>query len=537
METPPYLRYVNRKSKIQFYPPNSSRNDVEVIDVMEASSSSSSSNKKLKQIQVVPDIIDIDGDDDPAGVLFIGEKFSTDNKGKATRMEYDNSLEDSLVHQNVFPTSAAAELMSGVSLSSLKSLETEFEDPDDLDDVTSDFDMDAASDDYDFIPYDETLHLQAQFDAVDLPPDCEASIPLFPWLENPASSQKKPASTSSFTVSNQLSSCNGKEDEEDEALMKFRLFKQFDTVQDFSDHHYVNKAVSKSKKAPLKWTKTIQQEWKILKKDLPDAIFVRVYEERMDLLRAVIIGAAGTPYHDGLFFFDIYFPSDYPDVPPEVYYHSGGLRLNPNLYNCGKVCLSLLNTWPGDDPTQKWTPGKSTILQVLLSIQALVLNAKPYFNEPGYERSIGKKDGEKKAQDYNENTFILSCKTMLYTLRRPPKHFEDFIVGHFRTRAYTILVACKAYIEGAQVGCVVGEGVQDVDEGDKSGSVSFKSAVGSMAGSLVPAFIQNGAKDCEQFIPLGDGFRLTQANYTNILRPSFYKQGEAVVGTSTDFNS
>ena len=22
-----------------------------------------------------------------------------------------------------------------------------------------------------------------------------------------------------------------------------------------------------------------------------------------------------------------------------VYYHSGGLRLNPNLYNCGKVCL------------------------------------------------------------------------------------------------------------------------------------------------------------------------------------------------------
>jgi ubiquitin-protein ligase len=36
----------------------------------------------------------------------------------------------------------------------------------------------------------------------------------------------------------------------------------------------------------------------------------------MDLLRAVIVGPAGTPYHDGLFFFDVYFPSQYPSKPP-----------------------------------------------------------------------------------------------------------------------------------------------------------------------------------------------------------------------------
>jgi ubiquitin-conjugating enzyme E2 O len=47
-----------------------------------------------------------------------------------------------------------------------------------------------------------------------------------------------------------------------------------------------------------------------------DTIFVRVYETRMDLLRAAIIGAEGTPYHDGLFFFDVFFPSGYPNVPP-----------------------------------------------------------------------------------------------------------------------------------------------------------------------------------------------------------------------------
>ncbi|KAK9906964.1 hypothetical protein M0R45_002578 [Rubus argutus] len=54
------------------------------------------------------------------------------------------------------------------------------------------------------------------------------------------------------------------------------------------------------------WMKKVQQEWSILEKDLPEKIYVRAFEERMDLLRAAIVGAPGTPYHDGLFFFDIY---------------------------------------------------------------------------------------------------------------------------------------------------------------------------------------------------------------------------------------
>jgi hypothetical protein len=50
--------------------------------------------------------------------------------------------------------------------------------------------------------------------------------------------------------------------------------------------------------------------------DYAEYIYVRVYEERIDLLRAAIVGPAGTPYHDGLFFFDVRFPSDYPKCPP-----------------------------------------------------------------------------------------------------------------------------------------------------------------------------------------------------------------------------
>ena len=61
------------------------------------------------------------------------------------------------------------------------------------------------------------------------------------------------------------------------------------------------------------------------------------------------------------------------------------------------------------------------MLQVLVSIQALILNQKPFFNEPGYERLSGSANGEKRSQEYSESTFFLSLKTMVYTMRRPPK--------------------------------------------------------------------------------------------------------------------
>ncbi|KAL5730373.1 (E3-independent) E2 ubiquitin-conjugating enzyme [Ranunculus cassubicifolius] len=213
----------------------------------------------------------------------------------------------------------------------------------------------------------------------------------------------------------------------------------------------------------------------------------------MDLLRAVIVGAAGTPYHDGLFFFDVFFPSTYPNEPPQVHYHSGGLELNPNLYSDGFVCLSLLNTWDGSTEEQ-WIPKRSTMLQVLLSIQALVLNAKPFFNEPGVDNE---EEGEKQSCEYNESTFIQSCRTMLFSLRKPPRHLEEYVVGHFRVRAHAILVACKAYMDGAQVGCLA----EDVDESDKSCSDDFKGQVGSMVKTLVAAFVKNGSKDCKPFLP------------------------------------
>lgn len=103
-----------------------------------------------------------------------------------------------------------------------------------------------------------------------------------------------------------------------------------------------------------------------------------------------------------------------------AHYHSGGWRINPNLYEEGKVCLSLLNTWTGRG-NEVWDPQSSSILQVLVSLQGLVLNSKPYFNEAGYDKQIGTAEGEKNSLSYNENTFLLHCKTIMYLIRKPPK--------------------------------------------------------------------------------------------------------------------
>lgn len=91
-----------------------------------------------------------------------------------------------------------------------------------------------------------------------------------------------------------------------------------------------------------------------------NSIFVTYDQDRMDVMRAIIFGAEGTPYAHGAFQYEFFFMDDYPNRPPKVLLSTTGhgkFRFNPNLYACGKVCLSLLGTW-GDN----WIANVSTIL-------------------------------------------------------------------------------------------------------------------------------------------------------------------------------
>jgi len=102
-----------------------------------------------------------------------------------------------------------------------------------------------------------------------------------------------------------------------------------------------------------------------------------------DILKgyALIVGSSDTPYFSGNYFFEFKYPTDYPHSPPKVKYLTNGnnIRFNPNLYTCGKVCISLLNTWRGD----QWTSCQ-TISTVLLTLCTL-LSKEPLLNEPGVD--------------------------------------------------------------------------------------------------------------------------------------------------------
>lgn len=121
-----------------------------------------------------------------------------------------------------------------------------------------------------------------------------------------------------------------------------------------------------------------------MQSSLPEGVFVRTWEDRLDILRVLIIGPRETPYELAPFLIDFYFGGDFPMKPPKAYFHSwtnGVGRVNPNLYEDGNICLSLLGTWPGDDGKDTWSATGSTMLQIIVSILGLVLVKEPYYSE------------------------------------------------------------------------------------------------------------------------------------------------------------
>ena len=112
-------------------------------------------------------------------------------------------------------------------------------------------------------------------------------------------------------------------------------------------------------------------------------------------VRALIIGPPDTPYEFGFFEFDIKFGKDYPIKSPIVRCittNGGRCRFNPNIYNCGKVCLSILGTWRGERG-EEWSSAQG-LESILLSIQSL-MSQNPYENEPGFEDCKKDEEGPK----------------------------------------------------------------------------------------------------------------------------------------------
>jgi ubiquitin-conjugating enzyme E2 O len=174
----------------------------------------------------------------------------------------------------------------------------------------------------------------------------------------------------------------------------------------------------------------VNREHRVLSTSLPaDEIYVRTYESRLDLLRCLIIGPKDTPYEHAPFVIDLQLGPEFPKVPPVAHFHSwtGGLgRINPNLYEEGKICLSLLNTWPGQSEGESWSE-KASILQVLISLMGLVLVKQPFYNEAGFESYGEEKLYIRESQQYSEKAYVMARGFVKHAVSNPVEGLEDVL--------------------------------------------------------------------------------------------------------------
>ncbi len=203
---------------------------------------------------------------------------------------------------------------------------------------------------------------------------------------------------------------------------------KFQFVDTFAEHTWKkDKSFAKSSLA-----KRIFAEIETIKDSISDfQCYVLVSEENIQQMKVLFIPDYDTPYAGGYFEFDMFIPTNYPAEPPKLKFlttDNGKVRFNPNLYNCGKVCLSIINTWS----TNQWDAKTSTISQVLLSINSMIFIEHPYTNEPAYYNALENKFGRDASDNYSKKIRLecarVAIKNQLANTRTP---FESIIKSHW----------------------------------------------------------------------------------------------------------
>jgi hypothetical protein len=125
-----------------------------------------------------------------------------------------------------------------------------------------------------------------------------------------------------------------------------------------------------------------------------------------------------------------------------------------NLTNSdGKVCLSLLGTYNAYNDEQRWRPEKSTLAQLLVSVQQQLLNdPEPFFSEGfGHEGQRGTKAGVEASKRFNHKIRLHTVQhAIIAHLKHPPIGFEEVTKRHFALCRQRIVCKVLTWIEEAR---------------------------------------------------------------------------------------
>jgi ubiquitin-protein ligase len=148
---------------------------------------------------------------------------------------------------------------------------------------------------------------------------------------------------------------------------------------------------------------------------------------------ACIVGPSDTLYFGGYYFFVFKFPTNYPHSPPIVSYltNTKNIRFHPNFYTNKKVCVSIVNTWRGE----QWS-GCQNIRSVLMTFQSL-LDKEPLLHEPGIRKEHSDFVPYHTIVEYYNYKF--ACLTLLTELTTHVTiestlvpEFREFMLRHFK---------------------------------------------------------------------------------------------------------
>jgi len=154
------------------------------------------------------------------------------------------------------------------------------------------------------------------------------------------------------------------------------------------------------------------------KKPLLENDYLVAFDEvNMNKVQAIIKCPYDSVYRHKFIRLNFDLPEDYPHSPPKVtFVNYDGVRIHPNMYEDGKCCSTILNTWPSDN--EKWTSSMG-IETILLTFHSFFDN-NPYTYEPG-----GRDD-----PSYTEYVLYQSWKTCLLRYIQDysqPQIFTTFI--------------------------------------------------------------------------------------------------------------
>jgi ubiquitin-protein ligase len=114
-------------------------------------------------------------------------------------------------------------------------------------------------------------------------------------------------------------------------------------------------------------------------KDPIDNVIIEQDQSNMFKLNFIITGPEGTPWDSHIMLGKIDIPNDYPMSPPKIKFTSR--TYHPNIYNDGKVCLSILNL--NQDETGYFR--KSELWSPVLDFRCVFLCIMNLFHEPNLE--------------------------------------------------------------------------------------------------------------------------------------------------------